>query len=182
MYSASEQINSKDLLITKFPQTKYVYANHPRAPYSNPLKLYRTTRLVFKKKSKNHNKGNDKYTLFNYLRDFRIWANYQDIDNLLGLRGPGYKGFIDQDLSILLFFLGGISEICYISVFGEARYLNQLQHLYDIFACNNDQLVKNFVNYPPYQRLSIFRALGIVKGSIFLKSNENSNEISINMA
>jgi hypothetical protein len=114
--------------------------------------------------------------LFDYLHDFRIWANYLDIDNLLSLWGPGYKSFIDQNLSMLTFFVGGISEICYLSVFGETHYLEQLQGLYNSFIANNPELENDFANTPVYQRHLIYNQMGWVNKTIALRK-----QIDINM-
>ncbi len=115
--------------------------------------------------------------LFDYLHDFRIWANYLDIDNLLSLWGAGYKGFIDQNLSVILFFIGGIAELCYISVFSEKQYLDQLQSFYDLFATNNPELESEFAKTSLYQRLLIYNGFGLVKGQITLKQESNLNSV-----
>jgi hypothetical protein len=111
------------------------------------------------------------------LHDFRIWANYLDIDNLLNLWGPGYKTFIDQNLSVLIFFIGGISEICYLSIFGEKCYLEQLQSLYYSFIANSPELESDFVNTPVYQRHIIYNQMKIISKSIILNKKVGPNEI-----
>ncbi len=115
--------------------------------------------------------------LFDYLHDFRIWANYLDIDNLLSLWGSGYKAFIDQNMSTLLFFIGGISEIGYMSVFGEEKYSEQLQSLYNLFITNNPELANEFINTSTYQRQLIYSEFGLVKKVIVLKSTAELNKV-----
>ena len=115
--------------------------------------------------------------LFDYLHDFRIWANYLDIDNLLSLWGSGYKTFIDQNLATLLFFIGGITEIGYLSVFGEEKYFEQLQSLYDLFIANNPELENDFINTSVYQRQLIYNELGFMKKFIVLKSPVELNKV-----
>ena len=115
--------------------------------------------------------------LFDYLHDFRIWANYLDIDNLLSLWGSGYKAFIDQNMSTLVFFIGGISEIGYMSVFGEEKYSEQLQSLYSLFITNNPELANEFINTSAYQRHLIYSELGLVKKVIVLKSTVELNKV-----
>jgi len=134
--------------------------------------------MVFGRKSKSQKKPR-LYSLFDYLHDFRIWANYLDIDNLLNLWGAGYKSFIDQNLSTILFLIGGIVEICYLSVFGSEQYLHELQNFYNLFAANNSSLESEFVNTPLYQRLQIFKALELVKGRIELIEKPNRNTVII---
>ncbi|NOT04030.1 MAG: hypothetical protein HOP27_05465 [Anaerolineales bacterium] len=175
-YSPNIRIHKKDLLIEELEHTQYIYSNHPRTPHRTPMQIfdhiYKTFRKKFGKKAKSIS-----YTLFDYLHDFRIWANYLDIDNLLSLWGPGYKSFIDQNLSIILFFIGGISEISYLSVFEEEQYLKQLQSLYDLFASNNPELESEFIKTPVYQRLLIYKGLGMVNGLITLKKGSDLNVV-----
>jgi hypothetical protein len=95
--------------------------------------------------------------IFDFLHDFRVWANYQNIDDLLSLRGIGYKAFIDQNLSLLLFMIGGITEICYIAVHGAESYLRNLQKLYDLFALNNPQLENVSLIHPCINDVSFIK-------------------------
>jgi len=76
---------------------------------------------------------------------------------------------------MLLFFIGGVSEISYLSVFEEAHYLTQLQSLYDLFIANNPELESGFANTPVYQRLLIYNGLGLVNGTITLKQKDVLN-------
>jgi hypothetical protein len=80
---------------------------------------------------------------------------------------------------LLLFLIGGISEISYIAVFGASHYVKELQNLYDLFALNNPDLESDFVNTPLYQRLIIFNHIGMVSQSIKLKRRYNINAVSL---
>jgi len=170
----------KDLLVDKLEHTHFAYSNHPRAPHRTPSQIYEHIYKTFRKKSRTKAKSIS-YMIFDYLHDFRVWANYLDIDNLLSLWGSGYKSFIDQNLSLLLFFIGGISEICYLSVFTEIQYLNQLQSLYNLFAANNPELESEFVKTSVYQRLLIYNGFGLVKGQITLKQASDLNLVNSNI-
>jgi hypothetical protein len=118
--------------------------------------------------------------LFDYLHDFRVWANYLDIDNLLQLWGAGYKSILDANLSLLLFFVGAVAEMCYMAVYGSAAYLTQLQRLYDLFAANNSELESTFPGTPLCQRLEIYRHLGFVKDTIVLRERPDINRVQVN--
>jgi hypothetical protein len=177
-YTPGVPVYRKNLLINGIEHLKYGYSHHPRAPFRSPLEIFENIYRVFRKKSRSREKP-IKYTIFDYLHDFRIWANYLDINNLLSLWGPGYKSFIDQNLSLLLFLIGGISEISYIAVFGASHYVKELQNLYDLFALNNPDLESDFVNTPLYQRLIIFNHIGMVSQSIKLKRRYNINAVSL---
>jgi len=177
-FTPGQRIYRRELLIEKLGYTHYKYCRHPRIPYRTPLEIFENIYKVFGRKSKSQ-KRRRLYTLFDYLHDFRIWANYLEIDNLLHLWGAGYKSFIDQNLSTILFFIGGIVEICYLSVFGSEQYLHELQNFYNLFAANNSSIESEFVNTPLYQRLQIFKALEFVNGRIELIEKPNPNAVII---
>ena len=168
----------KNLPISNITHLKYKYACHPRAPFSSPTELFENIYATFRKKGKRRG-ARFKYTLFDFLHDFRIWANYLDIDNLLSLWGGGYKSFIDQNLSLLLFLIGGISELSYISLHGQRKYVENLQKLYELFALNNPELEKEFVYTPPYQRLIIFNKLGLISKKIVLRREYDINAVLV---
>jgi hypothetical protein len=177
-WTPEKRIYRRHLPISKIKHLKYLYACHPRSPHSTPHELFENIYGSFKTKGKR--KGEKFiYTLFDCLHDFRIWANYLDIDNLLSLWGKGYKGFIDQNLSLILFFVGGISELCFISVYGERKYINNLQKLYELFVLNNPELEKNFTNSAPYQRLIIYNKMGLISKGLSLKRKYNINAVII---
>jgi len=175
-WTPNVRVFRKQLPINNIAHLKYKYACHPRAPYSTPIELFENIYSIFREKGKRRG-ALYKYTLFDFLHDFRIWSNYLDIDNLLNLWGGGYKGFIDQNLSLLLFFIGGISELSYISVHGQNKYIENLQNIYELFALKNPELEKVFVNTPIYQRFTIFSKLGFISDKIQLRKEHNINEV-----
>lgn len=144
---------------------KHKYSNHPRTPNLSPLEITKDIYSKFQKRGKSFSKPSH-YTLFDFLLEFRIWANYLDIDNLLNLYGEGFKAFLDQNLSLILFFVGGITELIYISVFGEQKYLNELQNLYTLFAKNNSEIKDNFIYSSVYQRMKIYKIRGYISNEI----------------
>jgi len=119
------------------------------------------------------------YTLFDWLHDFRVWANYLDIDNMLSLWGQGYKTFLDQNLSTLLFFIGGIAEIAMIAVLGPDTYLRQLQRLHVLFAANNPELNPMFSDTPLFQRLDLHRGIGFTDGTLVRPVEEDINRVIV---
>lgn len=175
-YHPNKRIYRKNLLINRVYHTKYEYCDHPRPPYLTPNGIFEEIYGLFKKRGKSYSKPSI-YTIFDYLLEFRIWANYLDIDNLISLRGIGYKSFLDQNLSLILFMIGGISELCFISTLGETNYLKQLQILYDLFASNNEKIKNSFAITSLYQRLKIYNKVGIVKEDLELKVESDINEI-----
>lgn len=177
-YTPNVKVYKRNLLIENLPHTKYNYSFHPRQPNRSASEIFEHVYKAFTKKAKAKSKSNN-YMLFDYLHDFRVWANYLDIDNLLSLWGSGYKTFIDQNMATLLFFIGGISEIGYLSVFGEEKYFEQIQSLYDLFIANNPELESDFVNTSVYQRHIIYNELGFMKKVIVLKSPVELNKVIV---
>lgn len=175
-YTPRTRVYKRNLLIGTLPHTKYKYTFHPRPPHRSVSEIFEHIYKTFSRKSNLKTKPSN-YMLFDYLHDFRIWANYLDIDNLLSLWGSGYKSFIDQNMSTLLFFIGGISEIAYMSVFGEEKYTEQLQSLYGLLIANNPELENEFINTSIYQRHLIYCELGLIKKVIALNTPVDLNKV-----
>lgn len=157
---------------------KFSYARHPRAPHRSPEDIYRHVFDAFRRKGK-AGKRPSMYSLFDFLHDFRVWANYLDIDNMLSLWGQGYKAFLDQNLAALLFFIGGIAEMCVLAVLGEDVYLRQLQRIFDLFAANNPEIEESFSDTSICQRHDIYRALQFTQGTLLRPTKEDINRVSI---
>lgn len=175
-YTPGERVYRNKLHLNNVKHAKFKFSRHPRQPHPDPYSIFERIYKTFTKKAKKSSRPTT-YTLFDFLHDFRVWANYQNIDDLLSLWGTGYKAFIDQNLALLLFFIGGISEICFISVFGADKYLQSLQKLYDLFALNNPQLETEFVNTPLYQRCELYKEFGFIDRNIKLRREFNINEV-----
>jgi len=139
----------------------YEYLRHPRPPHRTPNEIVtRLCRTYKRHATKVQSAG--AYGLLELLRDLRIWANYKDIDNLLRLAGHGYKAILDQNMSTILFFIGAISELSYSSVHGIDEYGRCFQDFYDLIVTNNEELLKNFIASPMYQRREIYSNLGLI--------------------
>jgi hypothetical protein len=173
-YAPKERIRRRELMGGALHQFQHQYYRHPREPQRTPLEIYEHVRQVFQKRAQRHTRLG-RCTLFDFLHDFRVWANYLDIDNLLSLRGEGYKSLLDQNLALILFFVGGIVEILYLSRFGEGRYLKQLQDFYKLTSENTPEMEQGFRYAPMYQRLSILRYAGLISGDIELKGPVDIN-------
>jgi hypothetical protein len=177
-YSPKSRTRMSRLLCRTIPHGQFVYCRHPRAPHRSPIESYKHVANRFRAKGRSA-KLPAMYTVFDYMHDFRVWANYADIDNMLSLHGVGYKTFLDQNLSMLLFFVGGIAEICVMAALGSHNYLRQLQRFYDVFASNNPELEPAFAETPPSQRLDIHRNLGFADGTLVMRQKENVNRVML---
>lgn len=173
-YTPGKAVHKSRLLHRQLSHTRYGYCEHPRAPWLNADEVFQHIYASFKRKARAKARR-DKYTLIDYMHDFRVWANYLNIDDLLSLSGSGYKSFIDQNLSLLLFFIGGLSEICYIGVLGEESYLQELNSISDLMVKNNSMSGEEFRSTSLFQRNQIYNAMGIVHGVIEPKLSHNYN-------
>jgi hypothetical protein len=175
-YHPGIKVYRKRLLLASVDHAEREYARHPRAPHRSPHQIFDYIYRVFTARGRAGAKPRP-YSIFDYLHDFRVWANYLDIDNLLSLWGAGYKAFLDHNLSLVLFFVGAMAELCYMAVLGTKEYMRQLQRLYELFAANNPELRGAFINTPLSQRLQVYRALGIVTDELVFQEEENINRV-----
>jgi hypothetical protein len=85
-YVPKVRVHRNKIYLNMVDCVKYQYSHHPRPPHSAPFEIFEYLYKTFRKRARNRPKPIS-YTLFDYLHDFRIWANYLDIDNLLSLWG-----------------------------------------------------------------------------------------------
>ena len=147
-------------------------------PNHAPLELFENVYRFFRRQGRRR-KPPIHYTVFDFLHDFRIWANYQDIDNLLSLHGRGFRAYMDQGLSLLLFFVGGISEIAFLAVYGQEEYLRLLEGYYDLLEESNERLFESFAATPLYQRMQIYQHLGFLNQGLTLRNGPDPNAVIV---
>ena len=152
-------------VIAQLPHLGYKYAQHPREPHRLPIESFEFIRGYFRQGARARKKPTT-YNLIDFLRELRVWANYIDIDNLINLWGPGYRAFLDQNLSTLLFFLAAVGELGFLAVRGERKYLAQMQSFYDQFVCSNPEVESAFGRSPMFYRMLMYRKLGFIRGEI----------------
>lgn len=165
-------------VIAQLPHLRYKYAQHPREPHRSPIESFEFIRSCFRQRSRAW-QSPATYNLIDLLRELRVWANYIDIDNLINLWGPGYRTFLDQNLSTILFFLAAVGEVGFLAVRGERKYLRQMQSFYDRFVCSNPDVEIAFSRSPMFHRMLIYRELGIIRGEVKMNVATDINEISI---
>ena len=175
-YVPSRRRASKTLLLKRFPYLKFKYCEHPRAPHGAPTELFVNVYDFYGQQAARYGKKRG-YAIVDFLRDFRIWANYQDVDDLLSLHGRGYKAYLDQGLSVLLFFVGGISELCFVARYGQQAYVDLLSEFYDACGRTNEMLANSLPNTAPYQRLQIYNRLKYVEEHITLREADDPNAL-----
>jgi hypothetical protein len=174
-YTPGKAVIKSRLLLRQLSYTRYGYCDHPRPPRLKADETFEHIYTTFKRKARRKARQG-KYTVIDYMHDLRVWANYLNIDDLLRLSGAGYKSFIDQNISLLLFFIGGLSEICYIGVSGEEAYLRELNTISDLMIKNKSMSGEEFRCTSLFQRHLIYNAMGIVKNVIEPTLTPNHND------
>jgi hypothetical protein len=152
-------------LIRSMPHLKRRYCARPRTPHRSPVQSFERIYNVFRYGGRKMGRPTP-YGLFDFLHDFRVWANYLEIDNLLNLNGSFYKSFLDQNLSLILFFIAAVTELSYIAVFGAGRYSRCLQRFHDLAVRSGSVTEEDFLRVPHHQRMQIYRELGLVKAEV----------------
>lgn len=165
--------------ITKrYQHWRFAYARHPRHPRRSPVDCLKRLRRLFKRKWVKRGRSGA-YGVFDFLHDLRVWVNYQEIDSMLSLWGGGYRAFLDMNLTVILFFIGGLAELSFIATRGSSAYVKHLQGVYDLLTENNLALEEEFTATPLFQRHAIYTELGIVTTPLRMKSRPNPHAISI---
>jgi hypothetical protein len=119
------------------------------------------------------------YTLFDYLHDFRIWANYLEIEHLLNLRGPGYKAFLDQSLATILFFVGGIAELVFLACTSETIFRNRCQRFFEVVAASSTDIADKYSLMPPAQRIEVYTQLDLMRRGIEYAPKPDPNRVQV---
>jgi excisionase family DNA binding protein len=160
----------------QYGHLRHAYARHPRPPYLTPEDAHRHVLSVFRRRASRSSKT-VAYTLFDYLHDFRIWANYLEIEHLLNLRGAGYKAFMDQALAFILFFVGGITELVLIASSSPTRFLNHSQRFFSLLAASSAEVEVAYPELPLAQRLDLFSQLGLLRRGLIYPVRIDPNQV-----
>lgn len=156
----------------------YAYCNHPRHPYPSTKDVQRSLYNAFKTLYKERNSKDGIYTIYDFMLDFRIWANYLDIDTLTRLKGSGFRAFLDHNLALVLFIIGGIAEITILSLINESQFTKNLNQFFDAFIKPEHSLLSNAHVMPMFQRYFIAEHLGwLSKGSFRFPDEVSDNDI-----
>jgi len=145
------------------PHLAYKYANHPRPPHES---FDRTLEGFIGHLRRGwlswppSKRLSQQYMLPDLLRDFRNWVNYVDIGNMLSLYGPGYRGYLDMNLRIVVFFYVAIVELVAIAVFGPKEVIKHMKEFEQLFIHKSDALWDIGGLLPTHIRFSLFEHLG----------------------
>ena len=139
---------------------RFNYSNHPRPPHYNYTQCL--TRVIddYKEGWKGYSvkqRQVNTYMLPDLLYDFRVWANYIDIDNIIALKSKGYRSYLDSDLYTILFFHSAFVEISSIAILGAKRTVELMSQFYKDFIESERELWESGSNWSVEDRFRIYR-------------------------
>ena len=105
---------------------------------------------------------NERFMLPDYLYNFRTWANYVNIDNLVDLKSRGYKSYMDLDLYVLTFFYAAFAELMALAIYGEDRFTTLAEDFHTRFVHSDATLSENSSPWPMAVRFKVYKELGLL--------------------
>jgi uncharacterized protein (UPF0332 family) len=165
-------LNSRSNGKKDFPKhTQFEYASYPRNLNKNINDLEYDFLETLKARQ---NKGIS--SLFDFLYDFRVWANYTGIETIIKVKDGPYLDFLESNLSVMNFFFAGISELFFLSYLGEEEFTISLVKFFTSFV-NNHKQFENSLILPVIVRLRIYYYLGIINTDISKLLIKKENDI-----
>lgn len=172
------RLDRRSLAIHTRPHLRFRYADHPREPKRSAAATFEHVLADFRKRSRRRSTPIH-YTLFDFLHDFRVWANYLEIEHLLNLRGSGYKAFLDQNLATILWFVGACVELVFIAIAGQRAFLNRAQRFYALISASSPGLENTYPILPLAQRLQVFVGKGHLSRGLRYIVRPDSNHVRL---
>lgn len=137
---------------------KYEYALYPRLGGKDIKGLDNDIFKMLDNLSKNNQSKN---TFIDFFYDFRVWANYTGIETVVKLKNGGYLEFLKRNLSLIVFFMGGITELALLPLIGEEEFLKILKEFNSKYILNHEEYGNPLFN-PIFARFRIYKHLGII--------------------
>jgi len=149
-------------LLKQKPYLNYRYADHPRPPHYPFCSVLRRVVADFRGRWQRWSIGKQKqpYMIADLLHDFRNWVNYVDIDNVVALKGEGYRGFLDLDLSTIVYFHAGMTELAALAALGPEWLVEVANSFHERFVLKEASLMRSSVPRPLDSRMEIYAHLG----------------------
>lgn len=160
----------------KFPEhpefTKYNYANYPRELGRGINELEREVQKALVLVG-----GRSRSSIFDVMYELRLWANYTGVTSLMTLNDGGYQKFLIRNLGGLIYFIGGLAELAYLSAAGPQEYIRALDSFSRNFIDRHERFAQHQYLIPSYMRLRSYKHLGILDNPLDLISPERTDPI-----
>jgi hypothetical protein len=143
---------------------EYHYATYPREVGRSIFELELELTKAFALLSK-QNKGT-RTSFVDVFYELRLWANYTGVQSIITLSDGGYQKFLSRNLATIVFLMGGMAELAYISRFGVASYLGALERFTLDYIDKHESFAKNKYLIPSYVRLRLLKHVGIVQSNL----------------
>jgi hypothetical protein len=163
------------------PYLKSEYASHPRPPHSSFHNVLKRIVAAFRGGWNSWSlskRENQPFMLPDLLYDFRTWANYIDIDNMVALKSPGLKAYLDVDLSTIIFFHAALVELAAIAVFGPRDVTHLAASFHEGFVQQDPTLWHCPVPRPMDIRFHIYAHVGRLGGIRWTPAQPAGSEVS----
>lgn len=141
--------------------TKFHYATYPREPGRSINDLEEEIKKAFGLVSKN-----GKASIYNLMYELRLWANYTGVSSLMTLTDGGYQKFLMRNLGALVYFVGGMAELAFLSAAGPAYFLGALKRFSTDYIDKHERFARHKYLIPSYVRLRSYKHLGILDAPI----------------
>lgn len=156
--------------IPRPPHYKFAYSHHPRPPHLDFDGVGEAVLASFahgRKHHWSHRVSGEPYTLVDFMYQFRVWANYVDIDNVVALKSSGLRAYLDLDLHTITFFYAAIAEIAAIACLGAERVLLLAEEFHSEFVRPDDALWQLTRLHPLNVRLQIYGHMNRLDGMLW---------------
>lgn len=100
------------------------------------------------------------YMLPDLLRDLRNWGSYVDIDNMIALKGSGFRAYLDQDLHTVAFFYAALAELAAIALCGPDVVVGTATEFHQEFIETEPALWRSPARLAMDIRFTIYAHLG----------------------
>lgn len=162
---------------------RYQYAGYPRNRRITSASLIRRVWIGLGRGTVNWptaRRRNERFMIPDYLYNFRTWANYVNIDNLVDLKSRGYKAYMDLDLYLLTFFYSSFAEICTLATYGEEKFIELAKDFHERFVSQDASLMTPSSPWPMSVRFKVYKQVGLIsQGAWEPERNPDPNTISL---
>ncbi|MDI6797873.1 MAG: hypothetical protein QMD09_13060 [Desulfatibacillaceae bacterium] len=143
------------------PHCKFIYSRYPRDDSKDIYELEHDVKSAF-----NFINNKNIVSIIDVFYGFRLWANYTGLYILLRLSDGGYQFFLINNISLIVFFAGGMAELSTIFSIGESEYINLVKKFTELYINKNEKYSLNKYLVPAFIRLRLYKHLGIISSSI----------------
>lgn len=149
------------------PHLKFQYASHPRPPnhsFSETGQSVLDALHDARRERWSAASAGEPFLLTDFLYQFRVWANYVDVENIVALKSGGFRAYLDLDLHTINFFLSAVVELVALARLGASRVILLAEEFHHDFVKGDEKLWNSTGLHPLNVRLRIYEHAGRLDG------------------